>query len=771
MALIVNGYGAAQWSSVLGGRWGFEFTVVTPVTVSAFRAEFAARSNPADMYLASLPDLTILAHSEIWPVSGTWIEAAITPVTLPAGDYVLWFESNGLRFHRQYNASAVGAPANMHPNVAWIRAVGGQVGVAPSNTSDFARPINAVVDGVEPEPEEGPGGYPPAPKEAPTFTDASLYRVRSNLSVDVGSVIAATTVQAVEAGISEDFPMDVQLGSTLHQFIEALTPESPSFAYYPSPVQNGEWLNAYEGETNLGRMARVYPRRIFGTVWDLSEETVASWTATEAVSFIFERWAQEHEWFRFAPVPDLRFAQSDGSYSGTLGQLSTDLIGIPQTRTSRQTMREIVDEWLSAFPGAVVTEDETGAIVIVPRDGPDADTSPHKILTDDDAYSITQGPGDPRNTVNGCTVTNKPWAVEEGVSVMQPAWFQIRTAAGRTLTAPGNVLDLTNNTLLGATGRPGLWPLANPDDTLAFGVLSWTDPDTSDLLITGHVRYWDLGVAGIDKTNNTIDDPGDLAFDNVQDLPLDGDWHAVFRLRRVFSWVSSTYDYWVAFDARYDSELGGVQFRTSGSKLFGPFVDGLSWWSQGQASFAVTLDALGNRYGRSVTNSATFNRFSGNLLGVGGVDALQASVEQYGEREAEINISVFNVPVDDLMGIAMAHVLRNINPKIERVIDQSAWNAFPLKFTDAGRLIELPSGEEGILISRSYGDDYGISYSPGTLSSQARIEVLDANAIIADPDPGALDDYLLLDSGEVWSIDHPNPALALLGLTVPSEVN
>src|SRR5690606_19587842 len=111
---------------------------------------------------------------------------------------------------------------------------------------------------------------------------------------------------------------------------------------------------------------------------------------------------------------------------------------------------------------------------------------------------------------------------------------------------------------------------------------------------------------------------------------------------------------------------------------------------------------------RSVTNSATFNRFNGTLIGVGGTDALQTSVEQYGEREANINISIFNVPVEDLQGIAQAHVLRNINPKIERVIDQSVWNAFPLKFVDVGRLVALPGGEEGILTSRSYSDDYGV---------------------------------------------------------------
>ena len=187
-------------------------------------------------------------------------------------------------------------------------------------------------------------------------------------------------------------------------------------------MQNTEWLNTYEGETNLGRMSHVYPRRIFGTVGTLSGSVDTTWTATEAIEYIFGQWAADHAWFRYRPVPDLRFARTDQTYTGTLGQLSTDLIGIPQTKQSRQTMREILDEWLSAFPGTVVTEDETGAIVIVPRDGPAADSTPHKTVTNADAYSITQGPGDPRSTFNGATVNNRPWTrgSRSGPSVVNP---------------------------------------------------------------------------------------------------------------------------------------------------------------------------------------------------------------------------------------------------------------------------------------------------------------------------------------------------------------
>src|SRR5690606_25445547 len=100
----------------------------------------------------------------------------------------------------------------------------------------------------------------------------------------------------------------------------------------------------------------------------------------------------------------------------------TEIISIPQTREARLTMREIVDQWLSAFPGARLTVNTLGQVQIVPRDGPDADTTPYKTLTNDDAYSVTTGFPDQRTSVNAATVINNGWTKEEGISLLQPAW-------------------------------------------------------------------------------------------------------------------------------------------------------------------------------------------------------------------------------------------------------------------------------------------------------------------------------------------------------------
>src|SRR5690606_25209763 len=148
-----------------------------------------------------------------------------------------------------------------------------------------------------------------------------------------------------------------------------------------------------------------------------------------------------------------------------------------------------------------------------------------------------------------------------------------------------------------------------------------------------------------------------------------------------------------------------------------------------------------------------------------GGNALQTSVDNYGEREDTITIDVFDISVDQLGAIAQAHVMRNINPTTVRTVSQSVWRAFPIKAEDIGRLVQLPSGEQGIVVSRRYTDNYGANYATGSLDSDVDVEVVQADDQVTDP---IVDKYLHLDDGSYWMLE-----ASFLGLyvPVPSEVN
>lgn len=591
----------------------------------------------------------------------------------------------------------------------------------------------------------------------PVIQEATA-RVRSNVSVDAGSILKATRLLAVEADVTEDFLQATTLDQTqLKAFREAMSPGDIALVYYPTGVQNQERLSAYAGETILGRMALTYPERIMGLVTDLSNSAATSWTLTEALTYVFGRWAADHAWFRYETVPDLRMARPDGDYSDGAGRPSTSVIGIPQSTTNRKSMREIVDEFLSAVPGTVLTTSATGELRIVPRDGPDADATAFKTLDGDDAYQVSTGFPDSRASVNGAIVTNRGWTLEESVSVMQPAWFMTRqagTPADRYLTPPSNVLDLTTSTLLGATAAPGVWPLALEDTVLdTDAVLTWTDPDTSNLLLTGHIRYYLYPSGAVDNTDDTTSE-AEFDFEDVTDLTLDGAWHEVFTLRRTFA-SGANPGFHVTYEARFNEEQGGVEFRVADAKLSGGFWDGATYWASGQAVFGVTLDALGNRWGNSVTRTASFTQADGaTLVGDDGGNAIADSVAAYGERVDSIHISVFDIPTDTLQLIAQAHVLRNINPTTIRSVEQSAWRAFPIKFEDVGRLIELPSGETGYVLNRRYSDDFGIDYSDGSLSCTVDVEVVTASDDLLGDTSG----FLFADDGGLFVMDDGNPS-------------
>src|SRR5690606_6587127 len=141
-----------------------------------------------------------------------------------------------------------------------------------------------------------------------------------------------------------------------------------------------------------------------------------------------------------------------------------------------------------------------------------------------DAYQVSTGFPDQRLSVNSARVVNRGWTKEDSVSIMQPAWFMVRgplTPNGMHIDTPSDVLDLTESGMLGATADPGAWPVANTDEELTTGTLSWYDDD-DNLLLFGECRHYPYGAT---SPNVLVDsDDAELNFVDVVDLPLDGNW-------------------------------------------------------------------------------------------------------------------------------------------------------------------------------------------------------------------------------------------------------
>ncbi|MCZ2108861.1 MAG: hypothetical protein LC118_04740, partial [Dehalococcoidia bacterium] len=112
-------------------------------------------------------------------------------------------------------------------------------------------------------------------------------RIRSHVSEDAGSLFQATQAVAVELGISEAFPYgsDVPAG-VLRAFREALTPDDVALRYYALPTRNQEMLVTVDGETNLGRMARVYPEALMLPAASIPGESGGVVTAQQAIQHV-----------------------------------------------------------------------------------------------------------------------------------------------------------------------------------------------------------------------------------------------------------------------------------------------------------------------------------------------------------------------------------------------------------------------------------------------------------------------------------------------------
>lgn len=125
-------------------------------------------------------------------------------------------------------------------------------------------------------------------------------------------------------------------------------------------------------------------------------------------------------------------------------------------------------------------------------------------------------------------------------------------------------------------------------------------------------------------------------------------------------------------------------------------------------------------------------------------------MDAFGVIEETISIDVYDVPTETLEKIGLAYLLENVQPKIIRTVEQSAYRAFPVQFDHIGSRVTLPDTTTGIVLSRTYADDFGMDYHDGNIESTLRVQVLDSTGI------GLIDittEFLLYDNGNYLTLD------------------
>lgn len=577
----------------------------------------------------------------------------------------------------------------------------------------------------------GPGGSTQAIAGSLVFSgpfvylDASASRVRSHVSEDAGSLFQATQAVAVESAVSEVFPWGTQLPpGTPRVFREALTPEDVALRYWPIPTRNAEMLVAVEGETNLGRMARVYPSPVMTRVADIPGHSGDTMTAQEAIAHVFSRWAEEFPWFEFEPVPDLRLLVPEAvgdprqHYldNPDAGVVTIEAIAIPQDTENRRTMREIVDEWLSIFPGTIVRQTSGGLIELVPRVGPDAPDAAALQLEWRDVLEMSDGEDDPRGVINRARVESRGYKFADEQAVIAPSFAYFADVLGLSPDVVEGEGDMPEDRV--EVGRGVLMP---------FVGLVAPDEVEVDVTITVYGSHSQTSAANYSVEGTTS-----------QTITLAPGQSKTVSITYTSRGVSNTTTYTFTRDAR------GVRISNY-TGLVGKHYNLFGDTHLGQV---VTVDAVGKAWVQSNESViAEFGSGNGDFLPSvddPGQNALEVSEALYGEREATIRSDVFQLTPEQAQAVAQGYVLFNINPRTIRDVRQSEWNRYPVKFDHVGRLVDLPNGERAVIENRSYSD----SFAPDGGFMQSAFTATVQELVI-----DTTTEYLFLDNGEFMQLD------------------
>lgn len=586
-------------------------------------------------------------------------------------------------------------------------------------------------------------------------------RLRSHVSEDLGSIMDAVEVIPVDAGISLAHTNAVSVEpAELTAFREATRDTQSAvvdMVYYPRPRQNTVMEEQFDGITVLGRLQTWYPPRWFGTVADLGiPNTDDASTPQQVITALLTFWSTLQPWLSFKPVPDLRLntGSTPDEYGPDEGIATTETVTISQDPSRRSNALEILRNLLSPFPGTVVRQDSDGDLIIVPAYGPDADEEPINVIRDFDAYSVSTGKPDPFSTYNVATINARGGLTrDDKVPIMQPAWFQIghNSQFGRPtwFEPPGDRLNLqppqraSSDTLqeelpaLAAMNRqlPNPWP-ASPDRIPAGeGIRLWDENWGDPVITAAWARY----------VGNTLDGSGPA---NVQLINPTIDFTGVWRdYIRVWATATSGEVMYVIMRARWRDDIapnGGVEWALGDRYLTSScFLGTCRGWV-----FEITLNDLSVGYSEAPDINVTYGLTdNGDFIpDVDGNNAILVSQTAFGTREKQISMTGYALDVATLTEAARGHLLHSITPRVVRELELSA-GAAGITFDTMGRLVELPSGERGVLTGRTYQDEFS---GAGAWSVTARVELKDMTAPGAVP-PNPLAGALTTTDGVVFT--------------------
>lgn len=549
-------------------------------------------------------------------------------------------------------------------------------------------------------------------------------RIRSSVSEDAGSLFQATQAVAVELGISEAFEYGTDVGSGLRSFREALTPNEVAVRYYPLPTRNTEMLTTVEGETNLGRLAHTIAPRIFTRGSSIPGNVGGVVTAQQAIQHVVNRWASEHPWLVFEPIPDLRVLMPEAVSAPRqyyvdnpdAGVLTTSNVVIEQEGNDRRTMREVLDEWLQIFPGTIVRQTSRGTIELVPRVGPDAPDDPSVELAWRDLARMSDGENDPRGIYNRARVTSQGWDWSEDTPLLPPSYI---------FSADGN--GLRRSVLEFEEVMPSAREEAWPNSIISFAVLNDGNPVAVDLLITAF-GSWSRTAASSFSVEGSAPHQFTLARGQRRDVSITHSTRAVsvtsrWRFERLAA---------PGPDVLYVTPLHVAP------GAYNPF-------GSTYLAYLLEFDVTGMAWTKSNEQiTSEFGQSGDHVPAEGGGNALDQSRSLYGERTATINSTVFQLDSTQARQVAESFVLHNINPRTIREVQQSEWDRYPVKFDHIGRYVELPNGEVAVVENRSYSDSF----------SATRAAMMSAfTATVSHSVIDTTTEFMYLDSGDYAQLD------------------
>jgi hypothetical protein len=602
-------------------------------------------------------------------------------------------------------------------------------------------------------------------------TQGPFDPVRADARADALSVARNFNAPPVDVNLSQSFlpePLEVIDPDIITAFDESLTPGTAEFYYLPLGRQSSEYLQEFTGETMLARMGRTFPGPIMELVSNIGSSIITSNITSDntvdaryAIEYVFSQWAATYPWFNYSsPVPDLRVPLVGGDYSGDAGKVFTRTITIPQGDDAERSMFDIAQELLAPF-GAVRTVNDNNAFAIQPRYGPDSDATAVVTLKDNDLYSLSTGDPSRVGTKNRITVEKRPYDRDVDVIAMQEAYWQIRHSlfdaqyliTDRTADPPDAIpdarLDLTDGT--GTSFQSGyalrydplLWPAGAGIVAEDVGFVDTSPAVTLDV----DFYAYNLGNTGVNITKNYVSD-AEVTLPSIGNILPDGNWYTALTAQYSNSSGTPT-SMFVTLEGRWVNEQGarGIQFRVADSNLVAV------GWTVGVTiypfdtfvgTFAIKLtDASAAWVDRGTSTRVTFGIAGTDTLPSATGDAIQESEDARGILEEVISIGPYNPSVDQMSQIAEGILFDKIQPRSIVRGEQSVVRAFPVRFSHLGRLVQLPDGTSGDVMSRDYREASPPIGGAGDIGSGFEVMVLGDGA-------GAVDtssDFLLLESG------------------------